>query len=274
MPRSRSAALTYGRPHNIRFQPTVWFRAVALLLTAFGLANPTWAGAADFPAPARCGDHRVEVLDATPSEVEAICDAVADVVSYFRGAEFSIDPSSSVIVRSRSAAEAPLRAPTHGYFAAAGGRIVVVRSAETAPWGMKWDPLVAASFLRHEFVHMAVRRILAADHARLRPEWHEFIAYAVQFALMDSALRGRILAAHPEVGAFAELTAVNEFTYGMDPDRFSISAYRTYLSHGGDSFVEKLLRFQIIPPPMSYPFPVLPSEIPGQEATPRPERHQ
>ena len=40
------------------------------------------------------------------------------------------------------------------------------------------------------------------------------------------------------------------------------SAYRTYLERGGATFVAQLLRFEVRPPPMSYPFPVLPGQIP------------
>ena len=39
-------------------------------------------------------------------------------------------------------------------------------------------------------------------------------------------------------------------------------AYRTFLERDGPRFVAQLLRFEIRPPPMSYPFPVLPGQIP------------
>ena len=240
-----------------------WSPATLVFLIAFVVTESAWGGAA-LGTVSPCADRRVEVLDGTASEAEQICRALAEVINYFVAMRFRVDPSISVIVRSRPArGDGAAGTRAHGYFDATGSRIVVVRSREAAPWGVEWGPRMATSFLHHEFAHMAIRRILQTDHARLRLEWHEFIAYAVQFELMDRTLRERGLAEHPDAEAFADLMSVNEFTSRMDPERFAISAYRTYLARGGAGFVEKLLRFEVVPPPMSYPFPGLPGQIPG-----------
>lgn len=204
-----------------------------------------------------CLNQRVTIIDASAEEAEEICAALVDVVRYFLAMGLPVDPSVEVLVRSRRPDEE--RPQMHGYFDAALGTVVVIR-AGPAPWSLEWSPAIRASYLRHEFVHVATHRILRTDHTKLRREWHEFIAYAVQIALMEPSLRDRILAAHPDAAAAADLSEINEFIYGFNPDRFAITAYRTYVAHGGPVFVEKLLRLQIIPPPISYPFPVLPAD--------------
>lgn len=245
-----------------------WIAAALMALNVVMVVCPARDSDADALA-SRCANGRFEVIAATQSEAREMCGALTEVLNYFLAIGFSVDPSISVIVRAQPIAEAPLPPRMYGYFDVGGGQIVVVRSSETAPWGVKWGPVVAASFLRHEFVHMAVHRILHADHTRLRAEWHEFIAYAVQVALMDRTLRDSILATHTDVDAFDDLTAVNEFTYRMDPDRFAISAYKTYLGQGGPDFVEKLLRFEIVPPSVLYPCCAPGIQVPS---TPRTDR--
>jgi hypothetical protein len=151
---------------------------------------------------------------------------------------------------------------THGFFDERESTIVMMRSSGTRPWGLGWDSELAASFLRHELAHMAVRLILGDEQKRLRPEWHEFIAYSVQFELMSQSLRASILAKHPDVMEFASLSGINEFTYRMDPAIFSIASFKTYRGNGSEQLVRRLLRFELQPPPMSYPFTVLPGQIP------------
>jgi hypothetical protein len=68
---------------------------------------------------------------------------------------------------------------------------------------------------------------------------------------MSPRLRDQVLATSPDAPAFEHLDSVNEFTSGMNPERFAISAYRTYLERGGATFVAQLLRFEVRPPPMS-----------------------
>lgn len=241
--------------------------AVVVLVMGFGVSSIAAAGTLASGSRSRCAEWRVDVIDATPAEAGDICVALSDVVRYFRALRFRVAPRISVVVRVRPPADASRHARLHGFFDARSEQIVVFRASDVASWGLAWDGGIATSFIRHEFVHMAIVRILRAEHVRLRPEWHELIAYSVQFALMDDTLRDRVLAGYPDVAAAADFTAINEFTYRMDPDRFAVTAYRTYLAQGGPRFVESLLRFQIVPPPLSYPFPMW---TPGGERDPQP----
>jgi hypothetical protein len=95
----------------------------------------------------------------------------------------------------------------------------------------------------------------------LRREWHEFLAYAIQFEMMEPALRDKALDGFHEVRAFSHLGEINEFTYGMNPEAFAVAAYKTYLDRGGSVFVGAVLRDEIKLPAPSYPFPVLPDEV-------------
>jgi len=206
------------------------------VLIGFGVASIASGGTGGGGRDPRCGDSRVDVAYATPAEAGEICVALADVVRYFRAVGFRIVPRISVIVQTRPAAGASRDARMHGFLDTPGQKIVVFRAPDLAPWGVERDRDLASSFIRHEFVHMAILQVLPTDYVRLRPEWHEFIAYVAQLALMDDALRDRVLARYPDVEAATELTAINELTYAMDPDRFAITAYRTYLARGRDRF--------------------------------------
>ena len=119
---------------------------------------------------------------------------------------------------------------------------------------------MVGSFLRHELAHIGVWQILGPDARRLRHEWHEFLAYSIQLDLMDGPLVRTLLANYPDARAFGDLTEVNEFVYGMNPDQFAVMAYLTYREKGAKDFVRGLLRGDIRPPAPSFPFPVLPHE--------------
>lgn len=207
-----------------------------------------------------CGFHGVSITYGDAAELEAACGALADIVAWFQHAGFDITPRISLRFADRSVARSFGQISSHGYFDAPQLRIVVHRTSDVSPWGLPWSRGLAVSFLHHELAHMAVWQITGGDIARLRREWHEFIAYAVQFDLMDRVLRAELLATQEHVHAFDQLLQVNELTYHMNPEVFAIAAYKTYLAKGGPQFVGQLLRAEIVPPPLTYPFPVLPGQ--------------
>lgn len=207
-----------------------------------------------------CGYRDVAVVYDDPAELEMACQALADVVSYFRGIGFDLAPRIVLRFAERSSGQAFV----HGYFDGSQSQSVIYRRSNVSPWGLQWTADLAGSFLRHELVHMAIWEIIGGSPARLRREWHEFIAYSIQLDLMGPDLRERVLAAQAEVPAFASLMQVNEFTSQMAPDVFAVGAYKTYLANGRESFVAALLRGEVVPPPVSYPFPVLPGQAPAQ----------
>ena len=195
-----------------------------------------------------CADKGVVVVYSDNAELVAACDALNEVTAYFRAIKFEIAPAVSLEFADRPTGNTV----PHGYFDSARAQVVVYRSAAVAPWGLSWNLALAASFLRHELVHVMVWRA-SKEPRRLPREWHEFIAYAIQLDLMDRDVLDRVLASRADVQPFAELLAVNEFTYGMGPEAFAVAAYKTYRARGGVQLVQQLLTGQIVPPSVSHP---------------------
>ena len=225
-------------------------------------AIPTFAGHGVLAAQrGKCEPREIAVLYADPSELEAACNAVSDVVRYFAGIGFKVRTKVSIHFANRASDGSKRHSPAHGLFDPVRSQIVVYRVSDSKPWGQPWSPQFVESFLRHEIIHTVIWDVMKTNPKPLRPEWHEFIAYAVQFDLMDAGLRNKVLGAHTGVGPISDLSEVNEFSYGMNPDGFAVVAYKTYLARGAGTFVRQLLNFEIKPPPFSYPFAVQPHEI-------------
>jgi len=233
--------------------------SLALFALVFGGLEMTSAHGEE---RANCGYEGVEVRYEYRGNLDMVCQALADTVAYFRSIGFQVEPKFSLTFsRDEGHSSGSL---SYGHFEAPVSRIVVDLSSTIKPWGLDWSRQLAASFLRHELVHMAVWQIIGGDREHLPHEWHEFIAYAVQLDLMDRELLDKVLANAASVQAFTTLSQVNEFTYGMNPDVFAVAAYRTYREQGAERFVGQLLRGEVVPPRFSYPFPVLPEQIPTQ----------
>ena len=224
-------------------------------LIAAGFQAP-YAGADELR---NCGDKRVDVAYSQPSDLVTACDALSDTLAYFRKIGFDFEPRFSVKFAERKSAEGVV---SYGYVDLRSSIIVVYSSSYRRPWGLSWRREVAGSFLRHELAHIAVWQVLGGKAERLPREWHEFIAYATQLDLMGKELLKGVLTNFSDVHAFGSLSEVNEFTYGMNPDVFAVAAYLTYRERGAENFVRGLLRGEIVPPPFSFPFPVLPEQNP------------
>jgi hypothetical protein len=227
------------------------------------LATPWVFAGHDAAAEQRgnCATHGITVLYEGASELNAACKALSDVVGYFGQIGFQVPAKFSVHFADRGGDGSKGHSPAHGLFDPLRSQIVIYRASEAKPWGQAWSPLLAGSFLRHEIGHTAIWEAVKANPKQLRPEWHEFIAYAVQLDLMDAGLRQQVLAAHADASPVKDLSEINEFSYGMNPEAFAVVAYKTYLERGAAAFVRQVLKSEIMPPPMSYPFAVLPHEV-------------
>ena len=183
---------------------------------------------------------------------------MGDIVGYFLSIGLAFEPRFSVkfVEPARKPAEGVV---AYGHVDVRSSLVVVYSSSHRQPWGMPWNRELMGSFLRHELAHMAVWQVLGRDSGRLPHEWHEFIAYAVQLHLMDPERR-KALANFSDIMAFADLSAVNEFTHGMNPDAFAVAAYLTYREKGAEAFVRQLLRGEVVPPPFAPPFPIVPEQ--------------
>lgn len=254
------------------------FRVTALIFLPSALRS-TWLAAmrtasamgalvllASSPASAQqqghcSGTRAVTVVYQDRSELDAACQAVGEVSGYFRSIGFDVPSKALLRFADRAGDDYRGHAAAHGYFDARQSEIVMYRLSEVRPWRQSWSSKLLASFMRHEIVHLATWEVLQGDLKRLRREWHEFIAYAIQLDLMDPELRQQVLSVHADVVSAKDLTQINEFSYGMNPEGFAVLAYRTYLDRGAGAFVHQLLKAEIKPLPFSYPFAVLPHEV-------------
>jgi hypothetical protein len=67
--------------------------------------------------------------------------------------------------------------------------------------------------------------LLGEGYARVGRAHHEYVAYVVQFALMDPALRSAILDANPGIEPDPGHEAVNGILHAADPEGFGIRAH-------------------------------------------------
>lgn len=237
-------------------------RMVLLLLTAW-LLQLFHMRLAEAQAHSTCGYRHVEVINATGSDIATVCQALDDVIAYFNQIGFSINPRFSLTFYDDVPDEIAKKG-LHEYFDGKSASIVILRAPRKSPWGLESPHEYSTTFIYHELTHMAIRGILGDQHPRLRPEWHEFTAYAIQIELMDATLRDRILTNYSTIEPFYRLTGVNEFVYAMDPDAFAIASYKTFREKGGKEFIRQLLTFEFQPPRVEYPFLVFPDQVPKQ----------
>lgn len=234
----------------------MWLRAISFTVAAAAATSAWSAGRHDV----NCGHKGVSVEVTEPADLALACDALADVLAYFRSLGFDIQPKLSLTFADGKQPQSADGVVAYGYADLNSSVVLVRTSSDRRPWGLPWNRAMIGSFLRHELAHIAVWQILGPDARRLRHEWHEFLAYAIQLDRIDEPLLRALLANYPDARTFAEMSEVNEFIYGMNPDRFAVMAYLTYREKGAQDFVRRLLRGEIRPPAPSFPFPVLPHE--------------
>lgn len=247
---STGCRIGLGSPTACKWRLTVSCRLSLVLASCLALGSAPAAIAQPTLGEQRatCGYKDVVVVYKGTAELVTACDALNELTAYFRAIGFEVTPSGSL-----EFADHPVDiAGSHGYFDHGAARVVVYRSALIRPWGRVWDHTMMASFLRHELAHMMVWRV-GKNAGHLPREWHEFIAYAIQFDLMEPKLLDRILASQANVQPFGGLLEVNEFTYGIGPEYFAVAAYKTYLVRGKAQLIQQLLIGEIVPPSVSYP---------------------
>jgi len=212
-------------------------------------------------ASAACGYDRVAVAGTT-EEIADACLALEQVLRYFKETGFRPVPEVSIsfenhvyidmyLHSSEPAGREPVgESEVSGYYNfprkelhVTSGRRNVLR--ERRPWGLEWNRSIAYSILQHELAHAIVAALLGPDYPKLAKVWHEFIAYAIQFDLMNPALKADVLANYPNARAFQFPESVNAIVYGADPDEFGVSAYLYAEANGGPGFIRQLLEKQV-----------------------------
>jgi hypothetical protein len=218
-----------GRPED-GMRVLIWLLLLLMLAAVPGVAR------------AECG-YRQLTVEGTTGEITMACEALASVSHYFAGlGETDVPP---LTVRFDESVELP-GAPglkLAGLFRGADEVVDVVRPSSThfnrpLHWNQLWTPAVARSVLEHEFAH-AFAYPIGGQH--LDYAWNEFVAYAVQFSVMDSWLRARILITYPTAAPYPKAALVCDLSYLADVDLFAVRSYLTAEAKGGRSFIGAVL---------------------------------
>ncbi len=180
------------------------------------------------PAAAACPPADLRIVAATPAETRLLCRAWADARAAV--APLGVAPAAPVRVElARSRGGGDMLATAFGSYDTRRG---VVRLRPLAAYlagadgGFAQPPSAAlwTSYAVHEFAHALIDPYLA--RARSRLVTHEFVAYAIQLATLEPALRARILV-HYDATVFRNEQGVNAVTYSFAPHRFAVRAFLT-----------------------------------------------
>lgn len=230
-------------------------KLVLVAVTLLGVIVPRCASAA-------CGHEAVSV-SGTPEEVADACRALDEVLSWFKRLRHDIKPPQLNIVFGDRveidmylhdygpAGEQPAgKSDVSGYFNFARKELQITSGRrdikrERKPWGIAWGRSIAYSILQHELVHAVVASLLGSRYQKLGKAWHEFVAYAVQFDLMDHELKNQVLANYPDAEPFRFPESVNAIVHAADPDAFGVSAYLYAEANGGPAFIARILANEI-----------------------------
>lgn len=212
-------------------------------------------------AMAACGHNGVSVAG-TAEEIADACRALEEVLSYFKKIGFQLDPEVSISFQDQvyidmylqtygPAGKEPVgREEVSGTFNSNRKELQITSGRrelrrERRPWGIEWGQPIAYSILQHELAHAVVAGLLGSEYQKLGKAWHEFIAYAVQFDLMDRGLKSAVLANYPHAQPFAFPASVNSIVHCADPDAFGVSAYLYTEANGGAPFIGRILAKQV-----------------------------
>lgn len=203
-----------------------------------------------------CGFERVFV-SGTAEEVEDACRAIDQVLSYFRNLGYKPDPEVSILFQEHveidmyqhgyePRAEQPAgKSEVSGYYDFRHKELQITSGRgilrDRKPWGIVWGESIAYSILQHELTHAIVANMLGSRYRKLGRAWHEFIAYSVQFELMDRDLRSNVLRNYPDAEPFRYVESVNAIVHAADPDAFGVSAYLFTEVNGGPDFIQRIL---------------------------------
>lgn len=198
------------------------------------------------PAFPACGHPGISI-DGSRQETADTCRALSAVLAYFHDLGFDVTPSVRIFFK--PSVWLTMDGPGHERVRVSGlfdakHKLIFATSwnsdlkLEREPWGIRWGPAIGYSILQHEFVHLVVGEIRKDGLSRT---WREFIAYAVEFELMESGLRKRVIANYPNIEPFRSPQNVNPFIYAFDPDAFGLKAYLYTRANGGRAFIGRLL---------------------------------
>lgn len=193
-------------------------------------------------AQAECGHQQLSVIG-TQDEVALTCKALVIVSDYFKGLGEPDVPT--LVVRFEESVQFPGDSNLNlaGLFQGEQGTIDVVRPSSTHAgrvlhWNQPWSQELARSILEHELAHAFAYSI---GGKQLDYVWNEFVAYAVQFDVMEPELKARIFASYPNATPYEKTAMVCDLAYLVDIDSFAVRSYLTAEARGGRNFVGDVL---------------------------------
>ncbi len=204
-------------------------------LAAICLAGVLAAG----PAAASCGYPQV-LVEATEEEEALTCAALERVLGYFSDLGFAVAPQLRVVFID----ELPLADDGIAFASFERARRTIEIARPGAPgtddlrfWGLDWSAELVSAVLLHEIVHATVEQI-APD--RIPFILAEFVGSAVQFELMDPALRARILGSSRRY-SYAALGPELGLDFAIDPQSFGVRSYVYEQAHGGAGLIRDIV---------------------------------
>lgn len=229
-------------------------KARSCAIGLFAVALASMLGSAS--ALAACGRQRV-VIEGSADELDAGCRALEEVLQYFERGGLTIDLELRIQFRREVYVELvnpltnePRLVHVSGIYRAGTKELQMTSShspwaVDRRPWGLVWDQDLARSILQHEIVHAVLAQLMVGTYDKLPHPWHEALAYAVQIDLMPLDLKARVLEPYRLEEGFVNTLEVNDMTYGVNPDAFSIAAYKLYVREGRLNFLKRVLALQM-----------------------------
>jgi hypothetical protein len=226
---------------------------VAIALLGIVLSQRAWAV---------CGYEGVSV-SGTNEEIADACQALDEALSYFKRLNFQPKPEQlSIVFRDHVEIDVYLqdygpaggqpagKSEVSGFFNFRRNELQITSGRrelhrERRPWGIAWGNAIAYSILQHELAHAVVASLLGSKYQKFGKAWHEFIAYAIQFDLMDGGLKSKVLANYPDAEPFRYPESVNAIVHAADPDAFGVAAYLFTEANGGLAFIGKILTREV-----------------------------
>lgn len=206
-----------------------------------------------------CGFEDV-TIEGDLEEVERSCAALARVLKAFDTMGFRVEPKFRLMFKERVLVEMIAESPEPddrreflqvSAFFDSRRNLIEATTFDSAyqqdrhPWGVDWGPEIAESILHHELAHMATFAVLGEGYRRIGRAWLEFIAYSIEFEVMNSSLMAQILANNAELEGFASIWEVNGVLHSVDPDGFGLRSHLMTKANGGLEFVRRVIADEV-----------------------------
>ncbi len=206
-------------------------------LACLAMAWPWAACSAEEALPASeqalqaCRANPQVVVQSAPidaRDAETVCEGVERALQFLARAGLASPPATTVELVQQLPPELGDRAL--GCYLRNAGKIQLLTYRKFEAGGewfqMQRDRELYRALAAHEMAHAVVG--CHSEPRTLPVPAHEYVAYVVMFATMDSGLRKGLLARFPGRG-FDSTLQINHINHLFDPNQFAVDAWRHYL---------------------------------------------